>query len=90
MREFLDNLDKIMFLEDEADVILHGHARDFDDISLLRCVRQGVLDICEGKTDQDEPYEWFGGVDLKHYFECCPDKHYQQEEHAICYREENI
>ncbi|MBO4899983.1 MAG: MBL fold metallo-hydrolase [Lachnospiraceae bacterium] len=85
MREFLNNLDNIMFLENEADVILHGHARDFDDISLLRCVRQGAEEICEGKTGDDKPYEWSGGTGLQHAFKCDPDKHYQQEDHVICY-----
>ena len=35
LAEYLENLDRVMFLENEADRILHGHGRDFDDISLL-------------------------------------------------------
>ena len=90
IREFVKELDKIMFLEEKADIILHGHAGDADDISLLRCMRNGAEEICEGKTDGDEPYEWFGGTDLQHPFRCEPGKRYQQEDHVICYRAENV
>lgn len=86
MRRFLDELDKVMFLKDRADVILHGHAHDTDDISLLSCMREGVKEICAGMTGQDTPYEWFGGTDLQHPFRCEPGRHYQQDDHVICYR----
>ena len=90
MKQFLRELDQVMFLQDRADVILHGHARDTDDISLLRCMRDGVEEICSGKTEQDTPYQWFGGTDLQHPFRCDPDRHYQQEDHVICYRACNV
>ena len=90
MRKFLGELDKVMFLQDKADIILHGHAHDTDDISLMRCLRKGVEELCEGKTENDTPYHWFGGVDLQHPFSCDPDGHYQQADHVICYRKENI
>ena len=90
MRQFVKELDKVMFLEDRADIILHGHARAEDDISLLRCLREGAQEICDGKTEGDEPYRWFGGVDTQHHFRCDPDRRYQQSDHVICYRAENI
>jgi glyoxylase-like metal-dependent hydrolase (beta-lactamase superfamily II) len=90
MKQFLRELDQVMFLQDRADVILHGHARDTDDISLLRCMRDGVEEICSGKTEQDTPYQWFDGTDLQHPFRCDPDRHYQQEDHVICYRACNV
>jgi glyoxylase-like metal-dependent hydrolase (beta-lactamase superfamily II) len=90
MNRFVQELDKVMFLEERADIILHGHARDADDISLLRCLRNGAEEICEGKTDQDKPYQWFGGTDLQHPFRCEPDRQYQQEDHVICYRAANV
>ena len=31
-----------------------------------------------------------GGTDLQHPFRCDPDKHYQQEDHVICYRACNV
>ncbi len=85
MDELLISLDKVMFLEKEADVILHGHARDFDDISLMRCLRQGVIELCDGKTRDDEPYHWFGGVGAQHHFKLEEGKHYSQEHSVICY-----
>lgn len=90
LRAFLKELDKVMFLQDEADIILHGHAREADDISLLRCMRDGIGEICAGETENDRPYEWFGGVDLQHAFRCDPDRHYQQSDHVICYRADNV
>ena len=90
LRAFVKELDRVLFLEDRADIILHGHARDEDDISLLRCLRNGVEEICEGKTERDAPYRWFGGVGLQHPFSCRPDRKYQQEDHVVCYRPENV
>jgi glyoxylase-like metal-dependent hydrolase (beta-lactamase superfamily II) len=90
LQDFLKELDKVMFLENEADIILHGHARDTDDISLLRCMRDGVAEICEGKTADDQPYRWFDGVDRQHPFRCLPDRCYQQDDHVICYRADHV
>ena len=90
MREFVKELDKVMFLQERADIILHGHARDWDDISLLRCMRDGAQEICDGKTEQDKPYQWFGGTGLQHAYSCDPDRHYSQPDQVICYRAENV
>ena len=90
MKAFLKELDRVMFLEDRADIILHGHAHDTDDISLLRCLRNGVEEICEGKTEEDPPYKWFGGVARQHPFRCDPDRVYQQADHVICYQADNV
>ena len=90
MKAFLKELDRILFLEDRADIILHGHAHDVDDISLLRCLRNGAEEICEGKTEEDLPYEWFGGIARQHPFQCDPYKFYQQKDHVICYQPDNI
>ena len=90
LRDFVKELDKVMFLEEKADIILHGHARDADDISLLRCMRNGIEEICEGKTADDQPYPWFGGVARQHAYACEPDRPYQQEDHVICYQADNI
>ncbi len=90
MAAFLKEMDRVMFLEEKADIILHGHAHDPDDISLLHCLRNGVKEICDGQTRQDMPYKWFGGTDLQHPFRCEPDKPYQQDDHVICYRASNI
>ena len=85
MEEFVKSLDRIMFLEEKADFILHGHANDFDDISLIRCLRQGALEICQGKTQDDKPYNWFDGVALQHPFSLEEGKQYSQTDSVICY-----
>ena len=90
MDEFVRNLDRVMFLEKEADRILHGHADDFDDISLLRCLRDGAQELCEGRTERDRPYRYFGGEVRQHPFACLPDRHYQSIQHVICYRPETL
>ena len=87
LEEYLQTLDKVMFLEKEADFILHGHAQGFDDISLLRCLRQGVAEIINGETKDDSPYHWFGGVARQHPFKLEDGKEYDQIESVICYRE---
>ena len=84
--EYVKELDKVMFLEKEADLILHGHAQDYDDISLMHCLRNGIAEICEGKTENDLPYEWFGGTGKQHPFKLEEGKTYQQLESVICYR----
>ena len=87
LEEYVKELDKVMFLENEADVILHGHSQGFDDISLMRCMRDGIVEICEGKTENDMPYEWFGGVGKQHPFKLEEGKEYQPQDHSvICYR----
>ena len=83
MADFIKNLDRIMFLEEKADFILHGHARDFDDISLIRCLRQGAVEIVEGKTSEDLPYDWFGGVAKQHHFGLLEGKKYSQYENSL-------
>ena len=66
--EFLHNLDEIMYLMNDADYILHGHAQGFDDISLMKELRAGIADLIETKGVGDKDYKWFGGVDKKHPF----------------------
>ena len=90
MRDFVKELDKVMFLENEADRILHGHAGDFDDISLMRCVRDGAREICDGKTENDLPYQWFGGIGKKHPYRLVEGRHYSQLDSVICYTPENV
>ena len=83
--EYVKNLDRLLFLEERADRILHGHAQDFDDISLLRCLRDGIQDLLDGHTKHDLPYPYFDGVATQHPFSCLPDRHYSSSEHVICY-----
>ena len=84
------NIDKLLFLEEKADVILHGHARDFDDIALMHHVRDGILEIIDGKTENDVPYEGFWGTAMQHDYEINDGRHYQQPMHAIVYFPDRI
>ena len=90
MDAFVRSLDRIMFLEERADRILHGHARGFDDISLMRFLRDGAEELSLGKTEGDLPYHYFGGEVRQHAFACRPDRAYQQEDHVICYDPERL
>ncbi|MCR5279865.1 MAG: MBL fold metallo-hydrolase [Lachnospiraceae bacterium] len=85
MADFVKSLDRIMFLEKEADRILHGHAQGFDDISLMRCLRRGAVEIAEGKTEEDKPYSWSGGDARMHSFRLEEGKQYTQSDSVICY-----
>ena len=86
----IEGIDKVLFLEKEADVILHGHARDYDDISLMRCVRDAIQEILDGKNDADTDYTWFMGVCKQHPFKVEAGKHYQQEDHVIVYDQSKL
>lgn len=68
MQTIADNLDKISYVKDKADYILHGHTRDFDPISLFDELRGGVQEIIDGKTADDKPYQWFGGEAVIHTY----------------------
>ncbi len=90
IEECIKTLNNVMFLEKEADIILHGHAQKPDDISLMHCLRSGLQEIVEGKVSEDKPYEWFGGVDLQHPFKCEEGKLYSSDAHVICYKKDNV
>lgn len=90
IEEMAENLEKLLYLENEADHILHGHAQDFDDISLLSDMLAGEKEIVAGKTEDDKPYEWFGGVSMYHPFAVTPGRKYSQEDHRICYDPANV
>ncbi|MBQ1433079.1 MAG: MBL fold metallo-hydrolase [Ruminococcus sp.] len=90
LEETLAGFDRLLFLEELADVILHGHAQTFDDISLLRCQRDGLAELCEGKTENDQPYEWWDGVDMQHPFKTIEGRQYACDENIICYKKDSV
>lgn len=77
--ELVNNLEKLMYVKEKADKILHGHAQDYEDISLLTELYLGAKELieCPECIEQDEDYTWFGGVDKKHI--------YGPKKNAICY-----
>ncbi len=70
--EFLKNLENILYVADEADLILHGHAQDFDDISLYFQLKDGIKDLILTKGEGDETfdygYKWLTGRCRQHPF----------------------
>ncbi len=90
VEEYAENVGRVLFLEEKADRILHGHADGFDDISLIRCLYNGLCDLKDGKTDADSEYNFFGGKAKQHPFALLPDKEYENRNSVICYRETNV
>lgn len=72
LSKFYENLKRIAFVKDKADIILHGHAQDFDSISLYDELLTGVKDLLEsgGKDDEvfDYSFKWFIGKCRHHPF----------------------
>jgi len=74
--EAADALEKVLWLTEKADFILHGHAKGTDPISLMNDLLRGLREIEAGQTENDPPYHWFGGEGRQHPF--APDS-------VICY-----
>ncbi|MCR5418845.1 MAG: MBL fold metallo-hydrolase [Lachnospiraceae bacterium] len=90
LEEYIKKLDQVMYLEEKADFILHGHASGPDDISLIRCLRNGLQEICDGKTQEDKPYTWSGGTAVQHNFTTAEGKTYERDDNVIVYLPEHI
>lgn len=73
LKTFLKNLDKISWVTEKADKILHGHTQDFDDISLFYKLRSGVVALIEtrgmGEKRFSTEYKWFGGSAKQYPFD---------------------
>lgn len=86
LRETLQNLERLDFLKERADKILHGHAREFDDISLMSSLENGFRDLINQHGTEissvDPDYKWFGGMAKQHFFD--------DEGSVICYQIGNI
>jgi len=92
IEEYITVMENLKFLEDEADVILHGHARDFNDISLISSLTEGLKEILEGKNEEDTPYKYFDDTAnaLYHPFKVREGKIFDSTESGICYEPGNI
>jgi len=86
LKTFLENLNKISWVTEKADRILHGHAQGFDDISLFNTLRSGVKELIEtrgnGETRRSTDYKWFGGIVKQFPFD--------DDGSVICYSEEKL
>jgi hypothetical protein len=45
-----------------------------EDASLYEAHKKAVKEVCEGKDEQDVPYEWFGGISKAHPYDKQPRK----------------
>ena len=92
IEEYITTMEKIRFLENEADYILHGHAGDFDDISLISSLIDGLKEILADQNENDTPYEYFDGEAhaVYHPFKVCEGKKFERPDSGICYEPGNI
>ena len=63
-----DELEKVMYLTEKADYIAHGHAKGLEPVSLMNDLLRGLREIENGQTENDLPYQWFGGEARQHPF----------------------
>ena len=84
IKELVHNLEKIMYVTESADRILHGHAQGYEDISLLKELYEGAKELIEHPelSKLDKEYHWFGGVGKQHAF--------GDGTKVICYGEEKL
>lgn len=75
--ESADALEKLLYLTNEADIILHGHAKGAEPVSLMKDLMMGLREIEAGKTENDPVYPWFGGEAKQHPF---------AKDSVICYQ----
>lgn len=66
METFLSSLQKVQKLRSEFDYVLTGHGRGLEDASLCEAHIKAVEEVCQGKTEKDEPYRWYGGECMAH------------------------
>lgn len=86
LKKYLENLNKISWVTEKADRILHGHAQGFDDISLYNEIHSAIEEILEtrgnGTTRQSTDYKYFGGIAKQYPFD--------SNGSVICYRDEKL
>lgn len=75
--EYAKVLESLLYLKNEADFILHGHAKNTEPVSLMDDLLRGLKELSEGKGADDPVYNWFGGEARRHAF---------AENSVICYR----
>lgn len=66
MEILLKSVDKVQKFRDQFDYVLTGHGRQLEDASLCEAHRNAVKEVCDGRTENDAPYEWFGGSCMAH------------------------
>lgn len=90
IKDLVASIERVLFLEKEADYILHGHATDFDSITLMRALYEGAKALAAGNTQDDADYKWFGGLAKQHPFIVPEDDPQHPQHHVICYDESKL
>lgn len=85
MEEMVNNLKRLRPLMGEADIILHGHSMEQNDISLIDSLINGAEEIIEGKTENDTVISFSGQKVRKHAFEVDANGTFNSDEHFIFY-----
>ena len=76
MGEYAKVLENLLYLKNEADYILHGHAKGAEPVTLMDDLLKGVKELANGEGEDDPVYHWFGGEARQHPF---------AENSVICY-----
>ena len=50
----------------DFDYVAHGHARELRDKEILDWMIRGCEDVLAGRTENDQPYQYFGGTARQH------------------------
>lgn len=66
METLLKSLDKVQKFRNQFDYVLTGHSRQIEAVSLCEAQRIAVKEVCDGMTENDVIYEWFGGTCMAH------------------------
>ncbi|MCQ2483343.1 MAG: MBL fold metallo-hydrolase [Clostridia bacterium] len=90
IKEYLTNLKRLEFLENEADYILHGHGDSLNDISLIKYEIKGAEEILNGDTKNDEKVRIMGMQAFKHSYKADESKQFDSDGHYIFYSDKKI
>lgn len=67
-KKLISSLEKIAPLRPEYDFILHNHAQDFEPATLYEEYFEAVKEVHNGNTQNDQPYQYFGGTCKQHKY----------------------
>lgn len=85
MEEMVQNLIRLRPLTEEADMILHGHSVDRNDISLLDFLVKGAQEIIDGETKEDTIVKIGRSNVMRHTFKVDENGVFNSDEHFIFY-----
>lgn len=69
LREYLHTLQEVKKIRPQFDYLLSGHCTNLVDGSLVEELESAVIDMLQGKNEQDYPYEYFAGTVMAHPYD---------------------